>query len=146
MHQFELVYKPDKPHSSHWSHPYAASVILLLSDQTWGLAPVPVTIFWSNSKFDQNMQCSGLKYTPLVAMQFCTRHDSYTVVTCAKFHCDRLSIFRITALQNLIELQNRSKCRKWDGRLVIYLLDHMLHNISLGWRRRWLLINIPFFK
>ena len=26
-------------------------------------------------------------------MKFCTRHDSYTVVTCAKFRCDRQSTF-----------------------------------------------------
>ena len=54
------------------------------------LAPVPLTIFRSNSKFDQNLQCSGLKCTLLITiiMKFCTRHDSVTVVTCAKFCCD----------------------------------------------------------
>ena len=27
------------------------------------LAPLPLTTFRSNSKFDQNLQCSGLKYS-----------------------------------------------------------------------------------
>ena len=39
------------------------------------------------------MQCSGLKCTQRIATKFCTCHDSYTVVMCAKFRCDRLSIF-----------------------------------------------------
>ena len=56
-------------------------------------APVPLKIFRSNSKFDQNLQCSGLKCTPPITTKFCTRHDSVTVVTHAKFCCDRLSIF-----------------------------------------------------
>ena len=57
------------------------------------LAPVPLTVFRSNSKFDQNLQCSDLKYTLPITTKFCTRHDSYTVVTCAKFCCGRFNIF-----------------------------------------------------
>ena len=38
------------------------------------LAPVPLTIFRSNSKFDQNLQCSGWKCTPPITTQFYTRH------------------------------------------------------------------------
>ena len=56
-------------------------------------APVPLTIFRSNSKFNQNLQCSGLKYILPITTKFCTRHDSYTVVTCARFRCDRFNIF-----------------------------------------------------
>ena len=41
---------------------------------------------------------------------FCTHHDSETVVTCAKFRCERLSIFLTTA-QILIAFRIRSKCR-----------------------------------
>ena len=57
---------------------------------TWmhHLAPVPLTIFRSNSKFDQNWERSSLKYDQPITTKFCTRHDSYTVVTCAKFLCD----------------------------------------------------------
>ena len=48
-----------------------------------------LTIFRSNSKFDQNLQGSDLKCTLLITTKFCTRHDSYHVVTYAKFRCDQ---------------------------------------------------------
>ena len=73
-------------------------------------APVPLTIFRSNSKFDQNLQYSSLKCTLPTTTKFCTRHDSVTVVTCAKFRYDRLSIFETRALPILIEFRIRSKC------------------------------------
>ena len=55
-------------------------------------APVPLTIFRSNSKFDQNLPCSGFKCTRPITTTFCTRHDSVTVVTCAKFRCDPIAV------------------------------------------------------
>ena len=57
------------------------------------LAPVPLTVFRLNSKFDKNLECANWKYAQPIARKFCTRHDSYTVVTCAKFCCDRQSTF-----------------------------------------------------
>ena len=66
-----------------------------LPSQLWTIhwytvqGPVPRTVFRSNSKFNQNMECCSLKYVQLFTMKFCTRHDSYTVVMCAKFCCDR---------------------------------------------------------
>ena len=39
-------------------------------------APVPLTIFRSNSKFDEKLECSSLKYAKLIITKFCTRHDS----------------------------------------------------------------------
>ena len=56
-------------------------------------ALIPLKIFRLNSKFDQNLQCSCLKCALPITTKFCTRHDSYTVVTCAKYCCDRLRIF-----------------------------------------------------
>ena len=56
-------------------------------------APVPLSIFRSNSKFDENSKHSSVKYTRPITTIFCTRHDSVTVVTCAKYRCDRSSIF-----------------------------------------------------
>ena len=50
--------------------------------------PIPLMIFRSNLKFNQNLQCSDLKGTLSTKTKFCTRHDSATVLTCAKFHCD----------------------------------------------------------
>ena len=54
-------------------------------------APVTLKVFRSNSKFDKNLEYSGLKYAQPITMKNCTRHDSVTVVTCATFRCDRLS-------------------------------------------------------
>ena len=48
-------------------------------------APVPLAIFRSNSKFYQNLPCSGLKCTLPITTKFCTHHDNVTVVTCANF-------------------------------------------------------------
>ena len=44
------------------------------------LAPVSLMIFRSNSKLDQNLKCSGLKYTLLIRTKFCTHHGSGTVL------------------------------------------------------------------
>ena len=71
-------------------------------------APVPLTGFRSNSKFDQNLWCSSLKKALPITTKLCTCHDSVTVVTCAKYHCDRLRTFQIRALQILIEFRIRS--------------------------------------
>ena len=54
-----------------------------------GPSPVPLTVFWSNSKCDQNLECSSLKYAQPITTEFCTGLDSCTVVTCAKCRCDR---------------------------------------------------------
>ena len=56
-------------------------------------APVPLSIFRSNSKFDENSECSSFKYTRPITTIICTLHDSDTVVTCAKYRCDRPRIF-----------------------------------------------------
>ena len=53
------------------------------------LGPIPLTVLRSNLKFDKNLECSRLKYAQPITAIVCTCHDSYTVVTCAKFRCDR---------------------------------------------------------
>ena len=55
------------------------------------------------SKLDQILEGYGLKCTLPIASKFCTCHNNVAVVTCAKFHCDRLSVFQTRALQILIE-------------------------------------------
>ena len=55
------------------------------SNESLDLAPVPLTIFQSNSKFNQNEESSSLKHAQPITTKFCTRHDSYTVVKCSKF-------------------------------------------------------------
>ena len=58
------------------------------------LVPVPLSIFRSNSKFAENSKHSSVKYSRLMTTIFCTRHDSVTVVTCAKYRCDRSKLER----------------------------------------------------
>ena len=72
-------------------------------------APVPLSIFRSNSKFDENSKHSSVQYTRPITTIFCTRHDSVTVVTCAKYRCDRSSIFETRAFWIFIEFRIRSK-------------------------------------
>ena len=74
------------------SHPNSNACFINI--QNWRMhptdqAPVPLTIFQWNSKYDQNFECSNLDYAELIATKFCTQHDSYTVVMCTNFCCDR---------------------------------------------------------
>ena len=71
-----------------------------------GQAPVPLTVSRSNLKFDKNLECSRLKFEQPITPKFCTRHESYTVVTCAKFLCDWKSTFQTRALEILVEIWN----------------------------------------
>ena len=73
------------------------------------LAPVPLSIFRSNSKFDENSECSSFEYTRPITTIFCTRHDSDTVVTCAKYRCDRPRVFYTRVFWIFIEFRIRSK-------------------------------------
>ena len=73
------------------------------------LAPVPLSIFRSNSKFDENSKHSSFEYARPITTIFCTRHDSVTVVTCAKYRCDRSSIFETRAFWIFIEFRIQSK-------------------------------------
>ena len=72
-------------------------------------APVPLSIFRSNSKFDENSECSSFEYTRPITTIFCTRHDSDTVVTCAKYRCDRPRILYTRVFWIFIEFRIRSK-------------------------------------
>ena len=69
----------------------------------------PLSIFRSNSKFDENSKHSSVKYTRPITTIFCTRYDSVTVVTCAKYRCDRSNMFEIRAFWIFIEFRIRSK-------------------------------------
>ena len=79
------------------------------NDAFIALAPVPLNIFRSNSKFDENSERSSFKYIRPITTIFCTRHDSDTVVTCAKYRCYRLRIFYTRVFWIFIEFQIRSK-------------------------------------
>ena len=72
-------------------------------------APVPLSIFRSNSKFDENSERSSFKYIRPITTIFCTRHDSDTVVTCAKYRCDRPRILYTRVFWIFIEFRIRSK-------------------------------------
>ena len=91
---------------------FTAETILLFYFQ----APVPLSIFRSNSKFDENSERCSFEYTRPITTIFCTRHDSDTIVTCAKYRCDRPRIFYTRVFWIFIEFRIRSKYAKWDGR------------------------------
>ena len=82
---------------------------ILMTEEIWLQAPVPLSIFRSNSKFDENSECSSFEYTRPITTIFCKRHDSDTVVTCAKYLCDRLRIFYTRVFWIFIEFRIRSK-------------------------------------
>ena len=102
-------------------------------------APVPLSIFWSNSKFDENSKRSSFEYTRPITTIFCTRHDSDNVVTCAKYRCDRPRIFYTRVFWIFIKFRIRSKYV--DGRLVSRHgidLDCMIHFVGWWWRSTYL--------
>ena len=72
-------------------------------------APVPLSIFRSNSKFDENSERSSFKYTQPITKIFCTCPDSDTVVTCVIYRCDGPLIFYTRVFWIFIEFRIRSK-------------------------------------
>ena len=84
---------------------HSGEIVSLKSD----LAPVPLSIFRSNSKFDENSERSSFEYTWPITTIFCTRHDSDTVVTCAKYRCDRPRKLYTRVFWIFIEFRIRSK-------------------------------------
>ena len=65
------------------------------------LAPVPLTIFRSNSKLGQNSKWSVLKYTLPIATKFCTRHDTVTRLPCVKVAEDDIA-FKLAILKKVL--------------------------------------------
>ena len=100
------------PHFKEWCT-YTTIVVVdfpfVLTSWFIDQAPVPLSIFRSNSKFDENSKHSGVKYARPITTIFCTRHDSVTVVMCEKYRCDWSSIFETWAFWIFIEFRIRSK-------------------------------------
>ena len=93
-----------------WNHDCSGTSEVILNNTTGIVqAPVPLSIFRSNSKFDENSKHFSVKYTRPITTIFCTRHDSVTVVTCAKYCCDRSNIFETRAFWIFIKFRIRSK-------------------------------------
>ena len=116
-------------------------------DRIWchpNQAPVPLTVFRSNSRFDQNLECSSLYYAQSITKNFCTRHDSYTVVTCAKFLCGGIISIRLWITNVCYNLPVRTEC-------LIKLVDSSQQNIRPIVRSRKtiykiLINNITWFR
>ena len=51
----------------------------------------------------------GFKFAQLITTKFCTCHDSFTVVTLAKFHCHRPNMFWTRAITNFHWISNSIK-------------------------------------
>ena len=118
---------------------------LIFVDIGWGncllpQAPVPLTVFRSNLKFNKNFEYSGLKYAQPITTNFCTCHDSYTVVTCAKFHCDQLNMLWTRALQIFIEFRIQSKywyqmAARTPSYYLSYLAYHQWDHVAFTWEQ-----------
>ena len=102
-----------------------------MSARNSNLAPVPLSIFRSNSKFDENSECSSFEYARPITTIFCTRHDSDTVVTCAKYRCDRPRVFYTRLFWIFIEFRIRSKYALLD-RSQRYFAH--VTTVTLSWR------------
>ena len=97
---------------------------------TWGIETLKLKTYCNTFKIHpgarptsniaqfRNLQCSGLKCAQLIKTKFSTRQDSVTVVTCAKFHCDRLNILWTRALQSFIEFRIWLKYHYWNDYLI----------------------------
>ena len=110
------------------------------------MTPVPLSIFRSNSKFDENSECSSFKYIRPITTIFCTRHDSVTVVTCAKYRCDRpyilhQSVLNFHRISNSIEicLVGRAPGPWLPAAIIRTRPSQDPHNSSQGGKVYWLL-------
>ena len=92
----------------------------------WDQTSIPLAVFRSNSKFDKNSQCSGLKLVLPITTAYRTRNDSNTIVTCAKCRCDGLYRLWTRALQISLNYEfdriivsgtgartQRPPCKRW---------------------------------
>ena len=86
------------------------------SNSIEGQTPIPLSVFQSNSKFYQNLDCSDSNCAQLITTKFCRPHDSNTVVIYVKFCCDQLTILWTRALQNLIQFWSWLKYHLWEER------------------------------
>ena len=43
-----------------------------------------IVCHFPSSEIAQNLECSGIRYSQPITLKFCTRHDSYIVVTCVQ--------------------------------------------------------------
>ena len=96
-------------------------------------APVPLSIFRSNSKFDENSERCSFEYTRPITTIFCTRHDSDTVVTCVYFtlECFEFSLNFEFDWNMLSGTGARSRWRR--GITVIHRLHLFLRVLLWEW-------------
>ena len=96
-------------------------------------AAVPPTIFRSNSKFDQNLQCSGLKFTPLITFQ---KHMSSWIWELLNFQHDTCdvplenSIFDQYLHFDSVHAGNSQHCRLF----AVFLLYQETDNRTAAYR------------
>ena len=92
----------------HWNG-NAVTLISLWSLAAQVLMPIPLTIFRSNSKFDQHLQCFSFKYTLPITTKFCRRHERQ----CNCRDVCKISLWSVTyiltrAFQSLVESRIRT--------------------------------------
>ena len=68
-----------------------------------------------NSNSMETSFCSHPTCGEVITMQFCTWHDSYAVMACAKFYSDMIPYNGITLKQFSIKFELRWKSCSWNG-------------------------------
>ena len=74
--------------------------------------------FIGNSKCMEISLWSDAKSDKVIATKLCTCHDSWAVVTCAKFGSNRICRGVITTKQILVRIEFRWNDRLWNGTLL----------------------------
>ena len=87
-----------------------------------GTCPTNITIFRSKSKSEQYLQCSSLNV--LYRSQQSFAHVSATVLTCAKFRCDRFSIFKLEHWKFLSSFEFNRNTVSWTGARTV-VMQHL---------------------
>ena len=67
---------------SHWPRPYSAI------DRKWASGSLQEGFFHRNWNFMEIKFCSPLSCSKVIAIKFCTWHDSCAIMACAKFYSD----------------------------------------------------------
>ena len=85
---------------------------------TQNQGPVSLTVIPSQFKFDGNFVSLSCRSNTMIATKFCTWHDSWAVVACAKICCALMASNGVMARRSFPRIWIAGKNRYWNGPLV----------------------------
>ena len=77
--------------------------------------PIPLTKYWLNSKFDNDMFMYIFFYIHSITVKCCIYYDSCVVLVYVRFHCDWFSLVSSMGSIIFIKIGIWSKYHQWDG-------------------------------